>query len=238
MNLNKLKFEFQKKGYVIIRNFFDKKKIISIKKKILTFNDYKTSNSNGHSVFEKNNNKKFLKYFKKINLYIDEFNYFISSKTFIIAKKLLNEEVYYYNMGLHNKPPGTNSITPAHQDNFYWNLKSKNGCTAYIPLDEQNELNGSIGYFVGSHQGKTQIHKKSKTKAFSSYVDENRFKKNKLEFINIKPGDIVFHHCNIAHKALGNKTKNNERMSVAITIYGINSKFDIKMKKKYLGNLN
>ena len=33
MNSNKLKFEFKKKGYVIIRNFL-KKKINSIKKKL------------------------------------------------------------------------------------------------------------------------------------------------------------------------------------------------------------
>lgn len=237
MNSNKLKFEFKKKGYVIIRNFFDKKKINLIKKKIKIFNQYKSSNLNGHSVFELNKNKKYLKYFKKINLYIDECNYFLSSKTLLAAKKLLNEEVYYYNMGLHNKPPKTNNITPIHQDNFYWNLKSKNGCTAYIPLDKQNKTNGSIGYFSGSHKGKTYTHQKSKTKAFSSYLNENKFKNYQLEYIDVEPGDIVFHHCNIAHTAFKNKTKDKERMSIAITIYGISAKFDFRMKKKYLENL-
>ena len=114
----------------------------------------------------------------------------------------------------------TNNITPIHQDNFYWNLKSKNGCTVYIPLDKQNKTNGSIGYFLGSHKGKTFTHQKSKTKAFSSYLNENKFRNHQLEYIDVEPGDIVFHHCNIAHTAYKNKTKIKRECQLQLLFMG------------------
>ena len=237
MNSNKIKYEFKNKGFIVIKNFYNLKKIIQIKKSLSKFTSYNISKKNGHSVFEKIKKKKYLKYFKKINLYIDEFNYFISTKTLNTAKQLIGKDVYYYNMGLHNKPPKISQPTPIHQDNFYWNLKNKDGLTAYIPLNKQNKKNGGIGYFVGSHKDKTFDHKKSNTKAFSSFIENKQLEKYKLEFINAKPGDIIFHHCNIAHKTFKNMTQNQQRIAVAITFYGIDAKFDIKMRNKYFNNL-
>ncbi len=236
MNIQSIKKKFKEKGYIVIKNFYKTEKIGLIKKSLTEFKNFNQSNKFGHSVFEKVNKKKLLKYFKKINLYIDDFNYLISEKTLTIASKILNQNVYYYNMGLHNKPPGMKTETPTHQDNFYWNLKPKYGLTAYVPLDEQNKKNGGLAYYCGSHNGPTYKHKKSKVKAFSSYVDDKLFKNYKLEYVDVKPGDLILHHCNTAHKTSKNLT-NKHRNAVAITIYGEHAKIDSKMKNIYLKNL-
>lgn len=237
-NLQK-KIEFKKKGYVIFRNVFDKETCKNC------LNDIKNSNSlpfinakrNGHAVFEKQGEKKYLKYFKKIHLYLDSFNNLLSSKVLNLAKYLLGQNVYYYNMGLHNKLPGNKLETPPHQDNFYWCRSPNEALTIYIALTNQSKKNGGIGYLTGSHKGVLYNHTKSKVAAFSSFIDDENIIKKQYEYPNLKSGDVVFHHCNIIHLAAGNLSKTKDKKSVAITIYGEKTKLDKKILKKYKKNL-
>ena len=130
---------------------------------------------------------------------------------------------------LSHCPGWPGCVVPMPTMPLYWNLKPKYGLTAYVPLDEQNKKNGGLAYYCGSHNGPTYKHKKSKVKAFSSYVDDKLFKNYKLEYVDVKPGDLILHHCNTAHKTSKNLT-NKHRNAVAITIYGEHAKIDSKMK--------
>ena len=51
---------------------------------------------------------------------------------------------------------------------------------------------------------------------------------------------MIFHHCNIIHKANPNRLDSikDSRSSIAIVIYGVSAKESIKLKKKYLNNLH
>ena len=53
MNSNKIKNEFKNKGFIVIKNFYNLKKIIQIKKNLSKFTSYNISKKNGHSVLEK-----------------------------------------------------------------------------------------------------------------------------------------------------------------------------------------
>ena len=63
MNLNKIKYEFKNKEFIVKKNFYNLKKIIQIKKSLSKFTSYNISKKNGHSVFEKIKKKKIFKVF-------------------------------------------------------------------------------------------------------------------------------------------------------------------------------
>ena len=138
-------------------------------------------------------------------------------------------------MNYHNKIPGS-SATPPHQDNFYWCRKPKKALTAYIALNPQSSKNGGISYFLKSHKFKTFNHKSSNVIAFSSYIDDKILNKGKFFTPVLSSGDVVFHHCNIIHKAARNKHFSKERKALALAIYSYKSKLDKKLQKKYSKN--
>jgi len=223
--------KFNKEGFIIIPKLVKKKSCSLLIKRLNEFKNYKNALKNKDAVFE----KKKIKYFKNVNFYINDFNILFSESILSISSKLIKDRTYYLNMGLHNKIPGKLE-TPPHQDNFYWCRKPNNALTAYVALNKQNKKTGAIGYLLKSHKGKTYPHKKSTVKAFSSYIDFKDKKKKNYFFPKLNPGDVIFHHCNSVHVSSQNNSKNYERKSVAITIYGENTKLDLGMKKKYLKN--
>ena len=224
--------QFKKEGFLIAPKLIKKKNCSLLIKKLKSFKNYKEALKNKDLVFEKNK----IKYFKNINFYINEFNTLLNNSILETSSKLINDKSYFLNIGLHNKIPGK-TATPPHQDNFYWCRKPNKALTAYVALNRQTKKTGVIGYLPKSHVGKLYPHKKSRIKAFSSYIESLEGAKKNFVFPNLHPGDVVFHHCNTVHASSKNKSKQYERKSIAITIYGENTKLDTKMKKKYLRNI-
>jgi phytanoyl-CoA hydroxylase len=224
---------FKKNGYVILKKIVSKKTCKLCIESLKNYKNYDLAKKNKHAVFEKKNKKEYIKYFKKINLYIDEFNYLISSQILTISKELLGQNVYYYNMGLHNKLPQASYATPPHQDNFYWCRKPNVALTAYVALTDQSKSNGGIGYLAGSHKKKLHDHKKSNVAAFSSYIHDKKILNSTFDYPKLNIGDVVFHHSNVVHLAAPNSSATKDRKSAAITIYGDKTKLDLNIYKKY-----
>ena len=137
-------------------------------------------------------------------------------------------------MGLHDKAPGLGTHTPFHQDNFYFCRKPAQAVTAYVALEKQNKKNGQLMYVKGSHLRGVQKHKLSLTKGFSSGLEKQNYKKEKIYIPSLNPGDVAFHHANTIHGANENLSKNLNRRAVAITIIGESAKIDKIKKNKYL----
>ena len=110
--------------------------------------------------------------------------------------------------------------------------KTKKALTAYVALNDQSSKNGGIEYYLKSHKLKTFDHKSSNVKAFSSYIESKKIPKLKIFKPNLKMGDVIFHHCNIIHKANANNHKTKERKALAIAIYSSKSQIDKDMLKK------
>ncbi len=229
---------FTKYGFVVLKNFIPPNICDDALKKFNIFNKFLTVKKNKEIVIEKIKGKNSIKYFKNIDYYIGDFKRFYSNKILDLASNLISNQVYYLNMGLHNKPPGSIEGTPPHQDNFYWCRKPSDALTAYVALTEQSYENGGIGYLKKSHLSKLHTHHKSKVKAFSSYIKLNKKYYNDFFFPKLSIGDVVFHHCKTIHISAPNKTLDKNRTSLAITIYGNNTKLDKLKQKKYLSNFN
>ena len=224
---------FDKKGYVIIRNLISKKVCTDCIEDLNKFDNFKLAIKNQHAIFEKKEKRVHLKYFKKIHLYIDSFNQLLNSRIFNVAKRILKQNVYYYNLGYHNKIPGSSYETPPHQDNFYWSRKPNLALTAYVALNKQEFKNGGIGYLAGSHKKKLHKQKKYNIAALSSFIDDKTIYESYFEFPKLYPGDVIFHHCNTIHRAAANNSKNLQRQAVAITIYGEKTKIDNHIQRRY-----
>src|SRR5690625_3033788 len=75
-------------------------------------------------------------------------------------------------MEIQNKVPKQGTFTPAHQDNFYFQLSPPSSLTAYIPLEMHNaKVNGGLKFLKGTNKLGTLNHKSSTVKAFSSLLE-------------------------------------------------------------------
>tara|TARA_Y100000591_G_C21782383_1_gene671839 strand:+ start:272 stop:979 length:708 start_codon:yes stop_codon:yes gene_type:complete len=227
-----LKSNFKKNGIAIQKKIFPLKLIKEAKNELKKINLKKKNN---HIVLDKNFK---IKYIKDLDFHYNFFKKFINSRLLLTAKELLNENVYVVNVGLHSKTGKDSTLTPAHQDNFYWSRKPANALTAYIALTKQSKKNGVISYLLGSHKKGVLKHKKSKIRGFSSFISDKNILKKKFFSPKLKPGDVVFHHCNTIHRANPNLLNGikNSRKSIAIVIYGESALENKKMKILYLKN--
>jgi len=232
------KIEFNKNGFIHIKNFYDVDVINEIKNKFIQFNSWDTIRD-GDLVLDKANdgNQYPLKYLQYVNYYVPEFNRLLSSQVLNIASYFFDQEVYYEMIEIHNKEPNGGTRTPPHQDNFYFCLDPSDACTVYVPLEAHGPHNGGLHFIAGSHLEETLHHESSKIKAFSSGIDltDEQLKSEKVIPINANPGDILIHHCKTIHFTYDNNSKES-RLSASIRINGVNAKKNEALLNKYLVN--
>jgi len=227
--LNKKKF-FNKYGYLIQRNFFDKKLIedcyrsISREEKSIIKLIKKGTLSKENYAYEKNS----LKYLKNVNFYVKTLNKLIKKKLFCIVDEISIKNYYLNFVELHKKKSG-GSRTPPHQDRFFFCLKTGHALTAYLALNKQNTKNGILNYISGSHK-KNFKHVRSDEIGFSAQIDEKEFDKYKKKIIrtHLNPGDLMIHDYNLVHFADQNKSK-KARVNLAFRF--MSQDFELDKKK-------
>ena len=223
-----------KNGFIYLPNFYDKQlidnakqEIISKEKEIVDKIVDKTFNKFDYGI--ENNS---FKYLNHVNFWFKNTNVLINKSLFNILNSLINFNFYLDRIELHQKKPGT-SITPPHQDNFYFglDLKKNFALTAYVALNDQNDEMGSLGFYPGSNHENFNHHP-SNVIGFSSGIDVKDLK-DKIPINPIlKAGDLLIHHCNIVHFAKKN-ISNIPRMNIALRIMPTNPKNDNYLKKIY-----
>jgi hypothetical protein len=121
-----------------------------------------------------------------------------------------------------------------HQDNAYFNLISGLDClTFYIPIHSQSRKNGTIFYFQGSHKIDLLDHVPEGNLGTSMCLKNDialkKLKNFKIEYLELKPGDIVIHNAQVVHGTLGNP-KGQKCEAFNFTLF---SKSNLINKKKY-----
>ena len=223
---------FDENGYIVIDNFFDKNVLSEIHKNIYDYDHSLIGNKD--IVFESDDNA--FKYIQNINHYVSECHKLLSFELFNLVQILLGEDCYFVNMEIHNKAAGVGTHTPKHQDNYYFRLNPPQALTAYVPLEMHNaKINGGLKFVQASHKLGTLDHDKSKTKAFSSGLNELA-EDSIIYETDMKVGDIVIHHANTIHFADDNNSDFN-RNSISIRFNGKSATVDEEMNLKYLENL-
>ena len=105
-----------------------------------------------------------------------------------------------------------------HQDNAYFNLDSGERClTFYIPIHAQSRNNGTIFYFKGSHKINLIEHVPEGNLGTSMCLKNDLALKNLkdfevLEYLELKPGDVVVHNALVVHGTLANQKGLNVKL--------------------------
>lgn len=144
-----------------------------------------------------------------------------------LADALVGEESRAESPEWFNKPPGTNHVTPPHQDNYYFNLKPPNVVTIWMALDAVDDENGCLRYVRGSHLKPVRSHNRSGVLGFSQGIFDYGAADTELEVpIHLQPGDVVAHHGNTIHRADANRSSVRSRRSFAMVFKGISCRRD------------
>ena len=112
-----------------------------------------------------------------------------------LAETLLGEPAMADPPEWFNKPPGTNHVTPPHQDNYYFCLTPSSVLTIWLALDPVDAENGCLRYVGGSHLLGFRPHAKSKILGFSQGITNyNADDFTRERAVLLQPGDAVAHH--------------------------------------------
>jgi ectoine hydroxylase-related dioxygenase (phytanoyl-CoA dioxygenase family) len=226
---------FKEDGFLIIRDFFSTELIDEIKAAIASFDKYDLLRSKD-VVWEGDEADRDYKYIQNINYYVPACHKVLTNRLFDVISGLLEEDVYFVNMEIHNKVPHKGSITPMHQDNFYFQLSPPSTLTAYIPLEMHKAIvNGGLQFLKGTQELGTLNHNSSKVKAFSSLLELDNPEDYEVYKTDLKAGDIVFHHGNTVHFADENKSEFHRR-SLSLRFNGVSAKTDPAIREQYKKN--
>jgi len=230
-NLEKIKNSFDINGYITLKNFFKKEKIISIKKNLFHFLNKKKSKLKKREI-------NFVKNSESINSvhhlkwpYIKKFKK--NKKIIKIVKYLLQENSKSFGAEVFAKPAKVGMKVPIHQDNYYWNVNNSKGVTVWIALDRSTKTNGAIFYYKKTQNLGLLKHKESYIPGSSQMLKNTKILRN---FEKITPqlnvGDVLIHHCLIIHGSKKNRS-NKQRAGLTMRYIGQSSRIDISAKNKY-----
>lgn len=144
-----------------------------------------------------------------------------------LAESLVGEAVQADQPEWFNKPPGTNHVTPPHQDNYYFCLAPSNVVTIWLAMDSVDAENGCLRYVHGSHRNGFRKHAKSKILGFSQGITDYTPDDFTREVaVPLQPGDAVAHHGMTIHRADANMSITRHRRSFAIVFRGVSCQRD------------
>jgi len=156
-------------------------------------------------------------------------------KWMALAQALVSEPANSDQAEWFNKPPGTNHVTPPHQDNYYFCLVPSNVVTIWMALDDVDAENGCLRYVSGSHQRGYRTHAKSKILGFSQgIIDYTPDDFTREVAILLQPGDVVAHHGMTIHRADANISATRHRRSFAMVFKGVSCQRDEAAYARYL----
>ena len=144
-----------------------------------------------------------------------------------LAMTLVGEEAACEGPEWFNKPPGTQHVTPPHQDNYYFCLAPPNVVTIWLALDDVDDENGCLRYVRGSHLPPVRPHNRSNVLGFSQGISDYSDADRAAEVrIHLAPGDVVAHHGNTIHRADANRSLTRHRRAFAMVFKGISCRRD------------
>tara|TARA_B100001175_G_C19507910_1_gene641964 strand:- start:2697 stop:3464 length:768 start_codon:yes stop_codon:yes gene_type:complete len=238
-NYSKFKTFYDAKGYCHIKRFLSKSETKLLDQRVKKFINIKSKKLKGRNInFSKNNSINTL---HDVDKFENSFKKFAKkSKNLKLASFFLKSKAQFRKCEIFAKPAKSGMASPMHQDNFLWAIKNNNGLTFWIALDHSNKKNGGLSYLAGSHKLGLLNHENSYMAGTSQKVKmkilKSKCKKLKKITPNLKPGDMLVHHCLIIHGSSANKTTKSRR-GFTIQYKDKNSKYDKTLLSNYEKNL-
>jgi len=240
IDLPSVKNDYDRDGYVFIREFLSKEEIDAVNRELEDFIQNEVSTMPSSYVFyEDNNDQSTLKQLQDIHRHSLYFERILRGSKFEeIATVLLEEKVIGKNLEYFNKPPRIGKPTPPHQDGYYFMLNPPKAVTMWLALEDADEENGCVRYIRGSHLTGMRTHGRTKTLGFSQGItDYGKEDFTKETAFPAKPGDLLIHHAMTIHRADGNKSDRSRR-ALGFIYFGESAKEDVEAKAAYQQKLS
>ncbi len=230
-DLEKLKKNFDKNGFVTINNFFNKTKIKNLKKNLFNFIEKNEKNSKKKQIHYAKGSKKINSIHNLKWPYIKKLR--DNKNLRKIVEKLISDKLKNFGAEVFAKPPKVGLAVPIHQDNYYWNVDNSKGVTIWLALDKCTKKNGALFYYSKSQKLGILKHKSSFVPGSSQTLNDLKvLKKFKKTTPALNIGDILIHHCLVIH---GSDKNNSNRSRVGLTVryIGKSSKINQSAKLRY-----
>lgn len=231
-----LKTGFDRDGFVVVRDFLPAAELAVLRQNLDRYiSEVVPTLADSDAFYDDRSRPETLKQLQRMDR--DPFfaQYKHNPRWVTLAEALLGEPAAADPPEWFNKPPGTNHVTPPHQDNFYFCLTPPSVVTIWLALDRASAENGCLRYVAGSHRHGYRPHAKSKILGFSQgiidYMPDDFMRERAVV---LEPGDAVAHHGMTIHRADANLSDARHRRSFALVFKGESCHRDEDAYQRYL----
>ena len=235
MDLESYKPDFDRDGFVIVRNFLPRDEFRELEQNLDRYvREVVPGLADSYAFYHDRARPETLKQMQAmaVDPYFEAYR--DHPRWLALAEALLGEKVKADEAEWFNKPPGVEHPTPAHQDNYYFCLRPASVVTVWLALDTVDEENGCLRYVAGSHLTGVRPHSSNRVLGFSQgisdYGDDDLEREVK---ILLNPGDAVVHHGDTIHRADANRSATRNRRAFAMVIRGESCRRDEEAFERY-----
>ena len=238
LNLEALRTEYERDGYVIIRGLYNAEEYKDLSDNLDRYvSKVVPTLPKDQAFFDDYSKPETLRKMQSLNKHDAWFqNFMQNGKHVAIQEHLMRDKCDPQGLEWFNKLPYDTSATPAHQDCFYWCRKPNIASGIWIAIDEVEIANGCLWYARGSHRDGIKPHGSSGVLGFSQGL--LGFDPSKVDGvpIELQPGDAVAHSSATIHWSGVNST-NRTRRAVATFCYGASTVRDEDAYARYKASL-
>ena len=237
MNFDQLKSQYDRDGYVVVRQLLTPNEFAELKRNVDRYIRDVVPNVPPTDAFYDldKSHPESLKQLHRMNqdAFFEEYRRHPVWKS--LAETLVREPVAPAEPPeWFNKPPSSKTGTPPHQDNFYFNQTPCNVVTVWMALDLVNEENACLRYIPGSHLKPTRPHSRGNVLGFSQAISDYSPADMAHEVpIFLQPGDVAAHHGNLIHLAGPNQSTRHRR-AFAMVFKGVSCRRSEESHAQYL----
>jgi phytanoyl-CoA hydroxylase len=193
-----LKQQYEKEGYVIVRNVLDADLVAEGREHVnwlLDKNPGLRPEELGHKLMTQDA--------FWVRLVSDD-------RLLDVAEQFLGPDLGLFASHYIAKPPLTGKIVPWHQDGSYWPLEPMEVITFWLSFDRSDDENGCMRVIPGTQNrelvSKDDYVAQSEENAFSIAMDASQIDDSDAVSFILEPGDVSIHHPNIIHGSNANKS--------------------------------
>src|SRR5262245_38828883 len=238
MNMSDLKADFDRDGFVVIRDFLPSDEFAGLQQNVERYvRNVVPTLPDTDAFYEDRSQTETLKQLQRMDR--DPFfgQYTHHPRWLALAETLLREPAAAEQPEWFNKAPGRSHVPPPHQDNFYFCLAPPSVLTIWLALDPVDAENGCLRYVAGSQRRGLRPHARSNILGFSQGItDYSADDFTQERAVLLEPGDAVAHYGMTIHRADANLSTTRHRRSFAMVFKGASCRRDDDAYQRYLAS--
>ncbi len=242
MRLNQEELEqFNQNGFLILRDFADKKEcdaILDIVKVHIKYQiepiereaeyhnhskEYRTNIINYNSTLNQGSIRRLRQVYSRDIIFK---NWMENRKIRPILEQILDDQVVIttaHHNSIMTKMPKESSATNWHQDRRYWSFTDNNLVSIWLALGEENSKNGILEFIPKSHKMNFSSNQFDSKEYFRDDYKQNMSLIETKVSTTLKKGDIIIFHSCLLHRANKNMT-NKPKISFVYTVKGASTR--------------